>query len=154
MNRPDHDNQLQQKKLAPRLVIVALLLGALFSGFITSRNLRDLAETYRTANQELRLFMLYGPLTPMIAQVEARTAPTSSILLITDADPALIAYGLFPRKIWQTTVDSALQPMFVPSSHPAYPQRSAESFDPDWVLLLTPENMASGGKLWQGRGGR
>jgi hypothetical protein len=137
-----------------RVVIIGLLGGALVSGVITVRNLRDLAATYGGANPELRRFMLYGPLTPMIAQVEARTAPTSSILLVTDADPALIAYGLFPRKFWQTTVDGALQPMFVPSSHPSYPQRVPESFAVDWVLLLTPENIVSGGDLWQGRGGR
>jgi hypothetical protein len=133
--------------LLVRCVLALLFFGALVSGVLTYRNLRDLSSTYAAAPPDLRRFMLYGPLAPMIAQVEARVPAHSSILFISDADPALVAYALLPRKIWQTSVDQALQPMFMESNNSLYPERRPESFAVDWVLSLTPENFAQGGEL-------
>lgn len=130
-----------------RSVLAILFLGAFLSGITTYGNLQDLSATYADAPPDMRRFMLYGPLVPMIAQVEARVPPQSPFLLITDVDPALIAYALFPRKIWQTSVDTALQPLFLPTVRSSYPERPAETFAVDWVLHLRPDNLPLGGEL-------
>lgn len=131
--------------LLMRIVLTLLFFAALGSGLLTYRNLRDLSETYTAADPVMRRFMLYGPLAPLVAQAEVQLPPQSRLLLISDADPALIAYGLFPRRIWQTTVDQALQPMFRDQNSSPYPERPPDSFAVDWVISLTPENFAGGG---------
>lgn len=139
------ERALTMPALLMRIVLTLLFFAALGSGLVTYRNLLDLSETYTAADAEMRRFMLYGPLAPLVAQAEVRLPPQSRLLLISDADPALIAYGLFPRRIWQTTVDQALQPMFRDQSSSPYLARPPDSFAVDWVISLTAENFARGG---------
>jgi len=132
-----------------RLVLIVLTLGALATGGVTRFNLHDLSSTYAQANPELRRFMLYGPLSPVVAQVLNRVPSNGRILLDTEFDPALIAYGLYPRRVWQVSADEALQPLLMQRDCGAYQERRPESFDIDWVLQITPQNINRGGVLYR-----
>jgi len=139
-----------------RLVLIVLTLGALATGGVTRFNLHDLSTTYAQANPELRHFMLYGPLSNVVERVQNRVPRNGRILLLTEFDPALVAYGLYPRRVWQVSVDKALEPLLMRRDCVSHKERPPESFDVDWLLQITPQNIKQGGALYPGpaRAGR
>jgi len=128
--------------------MVLLALGALSTGGTTWYNLRDLSSAYAQADNGLRRFMLYGPLSPVVANVERRVPRDERILLVTEFDPALVAYGFYPRRVWQVSVDEALTPLLMQRDGVSYGERSPDSFEVDWVLQISPQNIQRGGALY------
>lgn len=140
---------LSMPTLTARIALGLLLAGALVSGFVTWRNLHDLSRTYAAADAGMRRYMLYGPYLPLLDSVERQVPPGDGLLLAADAaiDPALLAYGLFPRPLWQPDVDPEMRVFFADVPAAPFPRREPGSFPVSWLLHVTPENLPQGGAL-------
>jgi hypothetical protein len=67
---------------------------------------------------------------------EGRLPANASVLLESDWDPALVAYYLYPRKIYQLDVQPETDQLFMRLPPSPYARRLPESFAVDWVIKL------------------
>lgn len=133
-------------------VIVALLLVAALAGAVREGGqcLKQVGQ-WRKGPTDVRERLQFGSYREVFSFSGSRVSPKASVLLLSDWDPALLPYYLYPRKIFQLDVDPETNQDFMKLPPSPYPRRRPESFAVDWVIrlrnvggALTPEFLETG----------
>jgi hypothetical protein len=134
--------------MKPFRTLQYLLLGAaLFSGALTMAAQTRACYEWRNAPAEMRTGVELGMSGPAILKVRATVPETDGLLIISDIDPALFPYALFPRKIWQVRTAPETDQVYMDLPPSPYPQRPLESFPVNWLLNIRGDTVATGGEL-------
>lgn len=131
---------------------VALALAVALAGAAREAGRRvDDVRVWRSGPAAGRAWLHYGPYADVIPALLSRTPPGARMLLVSDWDPALLAYYLHPRTLYQPDVQPDTDHVFMQVAPAGQPRRSAESFAVDWVVTLRDEQ---GAVAWEIREAR
>lgn len=135
------------KRIGCYIIFATLFLAALASGVVKGNERFSLISRWRSASAVERNALLYGSSGPVISKVKHFVPENGRLLLQAGLDPALLPYYLFPRKIWQASVDPETNSVYMDLQDPLFPQRQVDSFNVDWILAWHSKNRFWGGDL-------
>ena len=133
---------------SPTLFITILMGASFFSGMKTYLKQSERYQQWKTTALPKRHEMIFGVYAETVKKINVTLKVDESFVLSAPGvDTALLAYALFPRKIWQLQVETEFMESIMELQPSPYPRLTLEHYRGMKHIVLRPETLAQGGVL-------